>query len=89
MGRRIGYRRHDLVDGFADAAGRADLANRFGKTFPALGSWWRASMVAWIGYGSLIGAPALVLVNILCFFQCAYILLVELHGERASIAERS
>lgn len=47
------------------------------------------SMVVWIGYGSLINAPALVLVNVLCFFQCAYILFIKVHSERASIAERS
>lgn len=48
-----------------------------------------ASMVVWIGYGSLINAPALVLVNVLCFIQCAYILFIKLHSERGSIAERS
>ena len=48
-----------------------------------------ASMMVWVGYGSLINAPALVLVNILCFFQCAYILFVKLHSERASMAKRS
>lgn len=47
------------------------------------------SMVVWIGYGSLINAPALVLVNVLCFFQCAYILFIKVHSERASIAEHS
>lgn len=47
------------------------------------------SMVVWIGYGSLINAPALVLVNVLCFFQCAYILFVKLQSERVSLAKRS
>jgi MtN3 and saliva related transmembrane protein len=48
-----------------------------------------ASMVIWVGYGSLINAPSLVLVNVLCFFQCAYILFIKLHSERVSIAKRS
>jgi MtN3 and saliva related transmembrane protein len=47
-----------------------------------------ASMMVWVGYGSLINAPALVLVNILCFFQCAYILFIKLHSERVSVAKR-
>lgn len=46
------------------------------------------SMVVWIAYGSLIDAPALVLVNVLCFLQCAYILFIKLQSERASVAER-
>jgi MtN3 and saliva related transmembrane protein len=48
-----------------------------------------ASMLIWVGYGSLISAPALVLVNILCFFQCAYILFIKVRGERGQIAKRS
>jgi MtN3 and saliva related transmembrane protein len=48
-----------------------------------------ASMLVWIGYGSLINAPALVLVNVLCFLQCAYILFIKLHSERVSIAKRT
>jgi MtN3 and saliva related transmembrane protein len=44
------------------------------------------SMLIWTAYGCLIGAPALVLVNVLCFFQCAYILLIKVLSERASIA---
>ncbi len=48
-----------------------------------------ASMLIWVGYGSLISAPALVLVNILCFFQCAYILFIKVHSERGQIAKRS
>jgi MtN3 and saliva related transmembrane protein len=47
-----------------------------------------ASMLVWIGYGSLIDAPALVLVNVLCFFQCAYILFVKIQSERVALAER-
>jgi MtN3 and saliva related transmembrane protein len=46
------------------------------------------SMVVWIGYGSLINAPALVLVNVLCFFQCAYILVIKLQSERVSVVKR-
>ena len=41
-----------------------------------------ASMMVWVGYGSLINAPALVLVNILCFVQCGYILFIKLRSER-------
>jgi MtN3 and saliva related transmembrane protein len=48
-----------------------------------------ASMLVWVGYGSLISAPALVLVNILCFFQCAYILFIKVHSEHRQIAKRS
>jgi MtN3 and saliva related transmembrane protein len=47
-----------------------------------------ASMLVWIGYGSLIDAPALVLVNVLCFFQCGYILVVKIQSEHVSLAER-
>jgi len=47
-----------------------------------------ASMMIWIGYGSLIKAPAIVLANILCFFQCSYILLVKLQSERTAVVER-
>jgi MtN3 and saliva related transmembrane protein len=47
------------------------------------------SMVVWMVYGGLIGAPPLILVNALCFLQCAYILFVKLNGERAPLAERS
>ena len=48
-----------------------------------------ASMLVWVAYGGLIGAPALILVNVLCFLQCAYILFVKLQGERMSLAKRS
>jgi MtN3 and saliva related transmembrane protein len=46
------------------------------------------SMLIWIGYGFLIRAPAVVLVNVLCFLQCSYILFVKLQSERAPLAER-
>jgi MtN3 and saliva related transmembrane protein len=46
------------------------------------------SMVIWIGYGSLINAPALVLVNVLCFIQCAYILFIKFQSERVSVVQR-
>ncbi len=48
-----------------------------------------ASMMVWVGYGGLINAPALVAVNIICFFQCAYILFIKLRSERGQIAKRS
>jgi MtN3 and saliva related transmembrane protein len=47
------------------------------------------SMVIWVFYGILISAPAVVLVNVLCFFQCTYILFVKVLSERAAIAERT
>jgi MtN3 and saliva related transmembrane protein len=42
-----------------------------------------------IGYGSLIHAPAVVMVNALCFFQCASIFFMKLRSERALLARRS
>ena len=48
-----------------------------------------ASMMIWVGYGGLINAPALVVVNILCFFQCAYILFIKLRSEHGPVAKRS
>jgi MtN3 and saliva related transmembrane protein len=48
-----------------------------------------ASMMVWVGYASLINAPAVVLVNILCFLQCAYILFIKLRSERGPVAKRS
>ena len=48
-----------------------------------------AAMGVWIAYGSLIEAPAVILVNVLSLFQCGFILLVKLQNERASIAGRS
>jgi len=47
------------------------------------------AMVIWIGYGSLIHAPAVVLVNILCFFQCGSIFFIKLQSGRTPLAERS
>ncbi len=47
------------------------------------------AMVTWIGYGSLIHAPAVVAVNVLCFFQCASIFFIKLHSERTPLAKRS
>jgi MtN3 and saliva related transmembrane protein len=40
------------------------------------------SMAVWVGYGSLINAPAVVAVNVLCFVQCALILYVKLREAR-------
>jgi MtN3 and saliva related transmembrane protein len=54
-------------------------------------AWLVAALLAmaiWICYGSLINAPAIVLVNILCSLQCAYILFVKLRSERTAIARR-
>jgi MtN3 and saliva related transmembrane protein len=47
------------------------------------------AMVIWIGYGSLIHAPAVVWVNVLCFVQCASIFFIKLHSERTPLAKRS
>jgi MtN3 and saliva related transmembrane protein len=47
------------------------------------------AMAIWILYGSLIDAPAIVLVNILCSLQCAYILFVKLRCEWTALARRS
>ena len=47
------------------------------------------AMVIWIGYGSLIHAPAVVMVNALCFLQCGSIFLIKLYGERTALANRS
>ena len=46
-----------------------------------------AAMLVWIGYGSLINAPAVVLVNVLCSLQCAIILFVKLQAARAADAD--
>jgi MtN3 and saliva related transmembrane protein len=46
------------------------------------------AMVIWIIYGSLIDAAAIILVNILSLFQCAFILVIKLQNERASLAKR-
>ena len=47
------------------------------------------AMLIWIGYGSLIHAPAVVWVNVLCFFQCASIFFIKLQSERAPLPKRS
>ena len=47
------------------------------------------AMVIWIGYGSLIHAAAVVMVNVLCFFQCASIFLIKLQSERTPLQKRS
>jgi MtN3 and saliva related transmembrane protein len=47
-----------------------------------------AAMAIWIAYGSLISAPAIVLVNVLSAFQCGSILFVKLQNQRASLAKR-
>ena len=45
------------------------------------------SMAVWVGYGSLIRAPAIVAVNILCFLQCAAILYVKLCARDPAIGK--
>jgi len=47
------------------------------------------AMVVWIGYGSLMHAPAVIVVNVLCFFQCASIFVIKLRSERLALAKRS
>jgi MtN3 and saliva related transmembrane protein len=47
------------------------------------------SMVVWIGYGSMIGAPAIIAVNVLLFFQCSFIFYIKLQNLRAAVAKRS
>jgi MtN3 and saliva related transmembrane protein len=47
------------------------------------------AMVVWIGYGSLIHAPAVVTVNALCFLQCASIFFIKLHSERVPLTKRT
>lgn len=46
-----------------------------------------AANLVWAGYGSLINAPALTLVNVLCFVQFALILFVKLRTRRIALAE--
>jgi len=45
-------------------------------------------MAVWVLYGSLINAPALVAVNVLCSVQCALILYVKLRTARAAIDDK-
>jgi MtN3 and saliva related transmembrane protein len=47
------------------------------------------AMVVWIAYGSMIGAPAIITVNVLLFFQCSFILYIKLQNLRAAVAKRS
>ena len=44
------------------------------------------SMLIWTAYGGLIGAPAVILANILCFIQCGYILFVKWRSRSAPSA---
>ena len=41
------------------------------------------SMLVWVVYGSLVGAPAIVWANALTFVQAAFILGMKWRGERA------
>jgi uncharacterized protein with PQ loop repeat len=47
------------------------------------------SMVIWIAYGRMIDAPAIVLVNVLCFLQCAFLLFVKLQTRDKAVAQRN
>ncbi len=47
------------------------------------------SMVIWIAYGRMIDAPAIVLVNVLCFLQCAFLLFVKLQTRDKTVAQRN
>jgi MtN3 and saliva related transmembrane protein len=46
------------------------------------------AMAVWIAYGSLIDAPAVILVNVLSVFQCGSILFVKVRNMRAATAKR-
>jgi len=43
-----------------------------------------AAMAVWIAYGSLIDAPAVILVNVLSVFQCGSILFIKVQNMRAA-----
>ena len=45
------------------------------------------AMAVWIAYGSLIDAPAVILVNVLSVFQCGSILFIKLQNLRAAAAK--
>jgi MtN3 and saliva related transmembrane protein len=47
-----------------------------------------AAMAVWIAYGSLINAPAVILVNVLSVFQCGSILFIKVQNLRAVAAKR-
>jgi MtN3 and saliva related transmembrane protein len=47
------------------------------------------AMAVWIAYGSLIDAPAVILVNVLSVFQCGSILFVKVQNLRAAAAKRN
>ena len=47
------------------------------------------AMAVWIAYGSLIDAPAVILVNVLSVFQCSSILFIKVQNLRAAAAKRS
>jgi MtN3 and saliva related transmembrane protein len=46
------------------------------------------AMAVWIAYGSLIDAPAVILVNVLSVFQCGSILFIKVQNLRAAAAKR-
>jgi MtN3 and saliva related transmembrane protein len=45
------------------------------------------AMAVWITYGSLIDAPAVILVNVLSVFQCGSILFIKVQNMRAATAK--
>jgi MtN3 and saliva related transmembrane protein len=47
------------------------------------------AMAVWIAYGSLIDAPAVILVNVLSVFQCGSILFIKVQNLRAAAAKRN
>jgi MtN3 and saliva related transmembrane protein len=47
-----------------------------------------AAMAVWIAYGSLIDAPAIILVNVLSVFQCGSILFIKVQNLRTVAAKR-
>ena len=47
------------------------------------------AMAVWIAYGSLIDAPAVILVNVVSVFQCGSILFVKVQNLRAAAAKRN
>lgn len=47
------------------------------------------AMLVWISYGSLIHAPAVIVVNILSLFQCSFLLFMKLQSGRAQVAKSS
>ena len=47
-----------------------------------------ASMLVWVAYGSLVGAPAIVWANALTFVQAGFILGIKWRGGRRLLSSR-